>query len=70
MIILVPVNSISIVCNNNTSLSALPVNNILPCLKIGVEEFKLSLPLLVSLRNPVLKARHLNAIEALTGTGR
>ncbi|KAL5256854.1 hypothetical protein ACHWQZ_G011949 [Mnemiopsis leidyi] len=46
---------------------ALPVNNILPCLKIGVEEFKLSLPLLVSLRNPVLKARHLNAIEALTG---
>ena len=48
-------------------IAALPVNNILPCLKIGVEEFKQSLPLLVSLRNPVLKARHLTAIEQLTG---
>ena len=46
--------------------SALPVNNILPCLKIGVDEFKLSLPLLVSLRNPFLRTRHLNAIEVLT----
>lgn len=45
----------------------LPINELLPKLKDKVLDFKKTLPIIVSLRNPNLKARHYNQIRILIG---
>ncbi|XP_067943512.1 dynein axonemal heavy chain 6-like [Watersipora subatra] len=45
----------------------LPTNDVVPILKQRVTDFKQGMPVIVSLRNPSLRARHWNEIEALIG---
>lgn len=61
------ISNIEVTNGVNCPVSGLPENDIVPQLKQKLGDFKLCLPIIVALRNPHLRKRHMEEIHKITG---
>jgi dynein heavy chain len=51
-----------------TLQKSLPANEVIPSLQLRIEKYKVKMPMISDLRNPSLKPRHWERLDAIVGT--